>query len=372
MGYADFVNKSGGILVNSLTCSNSLIKFIQKYNGITGTSLRPLSCNYTRACEKKRAALEYIIDFTNPTEQFHISDIAARVRLTVTPGSGSVSIHITNPSGTVVRTQTIRDITFIHLEGSSLTPGRWTVSASKSFTLDVVIENAFDFSADFLNETTSEPVDSLPPPGCTRSLPILVFTRQLNKLHPSRTQYIYVLSSNGTLLQRTSLTRCDSHFNGRIRVPGVPFYLQFNGVTTSGHWFTATVFNRFNPTPSTWNVTTISAPREIPIGGTVNYVFRLTTANQWPSCPFPVKITANITLSGVTLSVIPSTVSLTATSPVTFRVRASAASGASAGRGRLQLLFTGPDGRELHKNSNTVIGVGVSELEYLHTVFGHM
>ena len=364
-GYMDFVDNTDGILVNSLTCSNALDKFIQDYNFNTSAQLRNLSCN-TRACKKKRSAPIFIGYIINPTEHFKISDIAAAVRLTVTPDSGSVSITITNPLGTVMRSQTIHDITFIHFEGSSLTPGSWTVSASKSFTLDVVIENAFDFSVDVLNETISEPVDSLPPPGCVRSLPILVFTRQLNKLHSSRTQYINVLSSNGTLLQSTSLTRCDSYFNGRILVPGVPVYFQFSGVTTSGHSFTALVFNRFNPTPSTWKVTTISAPSEIPVGKTVNYVFRLTTTNQWPSCSVPVKITANTTVSSVTLSVIPSTVSSTATSPVTFHVRASAASGASAGRGKLQLLFTGSDGRELHKNSDTVIGVGVSELDYLH------
>ena len=366
-GYADFVLTTGGILINSLTCSNALDQFIQEYNFNTGASLRSLSCN-TRVCKKKRSVpIAPIVNSTKPTDSFDVPDIAARVRLTVSPGTGvgSTFITITNPSGTVVKTQVIVDITFIPFEGSSVTPGRWTVSASKNFTLDVVIENAFDFSVDLLNETTSEPVDSLPPPGCVRSLPILVFTRQLNKLHSSRTQYINVLSSNGTLLQSTSLTRCDSHFNGRILVPGVPFYLQFSGVTTSGHSFTATVFNRFNPTPSTWKVVSsgISGSSKLSAGGTVNFVFSLKITNQWPSCSVPVKITANTTLSGVTLSVIPSSVSLTATSPATFRVRASAASGASAGRGRLQLLFTGPDGRELHKNSDTVIGVEVSELE---------
>ena len=372
-GYIDFVDNTGGILVNSLTCSNALDQFIQDYNLNTGASLRPLSCN-TRVCKKKRSVpIAPTINSTKPTDSFDVPDIAARVRLTVSPGYGvgSLPITITNPSGTVVKTQVIVDITLIPFEGSSVTPGRWTVSASKNFTLDVVIENAFDFSVDLLNETTSEPVDSLPPPGCVRSLPIHVFTRQLNKLHSSRTQYINVLSSNGTLLQSASLTRCDSHFNGRILVPGVPFYLQFSGVTTSGHSFTATVFNRFNPTSSTWKVVSsgISGSSKLSAGGSVNYVFSLKITNQWPSCSVPVKITANTTLSGVTLSVIPSTVSLTATSPVTFRVRASAARGASAGRGRLQLLFTGPDGRELHKNSDTVIGVEVSELE---TFFAHI
>ena len=365
-GYADFVLTTGGILVNSLTCSNALDQFIQEYNFNTGASLRSLSCN-TRVCKKKRSVPIAPINSTKPTDSFDVPDIAARVRLTVSPGSGvgSTFITITNPSGTVVKTQVIVDITFIPFEGSSVTPGRWTVSASKNFTLDVVIENAFDFSVDLLNKTTSEPVDSLPPPGCVRSLPILVFTRQLSKLHSSRTQYINVISSNGTLLQSTSLTRCASHFNGRILVPGVPFYLQFSGVTTSGHSFTATVFNRFNPTPSTWNVVSsgISGSSKLSAGGTVNFVFSLKITNQWPSCSVPVKITANTTLSGVALSVIPSSVSLTATSPATFRVRASAARGAPAGRGRLQLLFTGSDGRELHKNSDTVIGVEVSELE---------
>ena len=368
-GYADLAGNTGGIVVDSLTCSTALDYFIQEYNFLTGSALRPLSCN-VETCKKRRAIISGPpSNSTDPAQHFYISDIAARVRLLISPGArfSSISITVTNPLGTVVRTQTISDIAFISFEGSSLIPGVWTVSGSANFSLDVSVENGFDFSVDFLNETTSEPIDSLPPPGCALYLPILVFTRQLDRLHSTYTQYIHVVTSNGTVLQRSPLTRCDSYFRGRILVPGVSFYLQFSGITKSGHSFSSTVYNKVVPTPVSCDVDTISAPSTIFAGETAEYVFRLTTDSPWPSCPvtIPINVAANTTADNVTLSVIPSEVNLTSSSPATIRVRARAA-GTSDSRGELQLLFTGDDGEVLCSTSAT-IEVEVSDLEQLHT-----
>ena len=250
--YADFAEWTDGILINDVTCTTSLDRFIREYNMILGGGgLRPVTCN-TRTCSKKRAAPTVSVVAPRSTkEYFTVSEIATSVALIITPGTrrGSTTVTIANSVGLVVRTQFIRDITVIRLEGSSLTPGVWTVSGSASFILDVLIENDIDFSADFLDETTSEPLCSLPPAGCVHSLPILIFTRQIDRLHPSRTQYINVVTSNGTLLQKVPLSRCDTYFRGHVLVPQVPFYLEFRGITKLGHQFNTIFFNReFTPT----------------------------------------------------------------------------------------------------------------------------
>ena len=372
--YADLAEWTNGILVNDVTSNTALDRFIREYNTIgVNTPLRPVTCN-TRTTSKKRAAPTVSVVAPGYTrEYFTVSEIATRVVLIITPGLRDRSryvpttVTITNSVGLVVRTQVIRDITVISFEGSSLTLGVWTVSGSTSFILDALIENDIRFSADVLNETTSEPLCSLPPTGCVRSLPILIFTPEMDKLHTSRAQYINVVTSNGALLQKVPLSRCGSYFRGHVLVPLVPFYLEFRGITKLGHQFIATVFNRLTPTPLSCKVTAISAPRKLSAGGTVDYNLRLTTSSLWPSCSVKINVKATTTLCGVTSSPITSRITLTATSPPTFRVRVSAASGASAGRGRLQLQFTDDDGRIYCENSDAIIELEVSDYEHVFT-----
>jgi hypothetical protein len=359
-GYADFVKETDGVLVDSLTRVTNLDEFITQYNFLTGAALRPVSCQATGR-KRRSPALPIYSTSVLPVELFSVSELASNIRVVISPGTrvSSLEFTITNPLGVVVKTATIRNIVVHHFEGADAIPGLWNVSANANFTLDVVIENNFAFSTEFLNETTNDPLESLPPSSCAHHLRLAVFTPQLDKLQVTPSQYINVLTSDG-VHQRVSLTRCRSYLHGTILVPEKPFYLQFNGVTTAGYSFTATAVRRFVPPPPSLDISLTSNPGQVSPGKSADFIYQLTATNKWPSCTFNIGIEANISLSGVSVTPIPSLVSVGSTSPTTFRVRVSAASGASAGRGRLVLVLKDASGKELLKNSDTIIGVGTS------------
>ena len=336
--YKEVVDSVGGTLVNSIS-NAGFDAFVNDYIG--GSYLSATSCT----ARKRSAPLG--------CRNFVVSEFAYQLSVVIHP-HGSTSISIQDSSATVVKNiPTLSSLSIYNFDNP--VSGSWSVCSNGSLDIDINIKNSFRFSVDFIG-SDSKPVDAVPSPGC--SISILILSAQLGSLSSSAPQRVDLISSNGRTLQQVGLTRCDGSLRGLITVPKETFYFRFQGVSTRGYTFESIKPTKNVPTPWSLVLSTVTAPKQISKGSSKDYVFTLNTAKQWPSCSLSVKIAATTAISGVGLSVNPSTVVLSG-SPVYFRVTVAPSGTSPTGRGKLNLRFADTTGRNL-KNETVALGIGVS------------
>ena len=338
--YMEVVNSVGGILVNSIS-NAGFDTFVNAYTGGFGSYLPATSCT-----SKKRSA-------PLGCRNFVVSEFAYHLSVVIHP-HGTTSITIQDSSAAVVKNIPTLNSLSIYSFNNPVS-GSWSVCSNGSLDIDINIKNSFRFSVDFI-EGDSKPVDAIPSPGCPIS--ILILSAQLGSLSSSASQRVDLISSNGKILQQVKLTSCGGYLRGLITVPKEAFYFQFQGISTRGYAFESTQLTKNVPTPWSLVLSTVTAPKQISKGSSKDYVFTLSTAKLWPSCSLSVKITATTAISGVGLSVNPSTVVLSGT-PVSFRVTVAPSGTSPTGRGTMNLSFADTTGRNL-KNETVAIGIGVS------------
>ena len=334
--YMEVVNSVGGILVNSISNAG-----FDTFVDSLGTYLPATSCT-----AKKRSA-------PLGCRNLVISEFAYHLSVVIHP-HGTTSISIRDSSATVVKNIPTLSSLSIYSFNNPVS-GIWSVCSNGSLDIDINIKNRFRFSVDFI-KGDSKPVDTIPSPGCPIS--ILILSAQLGSLSSSASQRVDLIGSNGKTLQQVKLTSCSGYLRGLITVPKETFYFRFQGVSTRGYAFESTQPTKNVPTPWSLVLSTVTAPKQISKGSSKDYVFTLSTAKLWPSCSLTVKITATTAISGVGLSVNPSTVVLSG-SPVSFRVTVAPSGTSPTGRGKMNLSFADTTGRNL-KNETVVIGIGVS------------
>jgi len=79
---------------------------------------------------------------------------------------------------------------------------------------------------------------------------VIVSSTQINKINTTTPVILQLISTNGTLLNETTLTICTGVFAGYITVPEVPYQYQIKGYDNKGYPFSSRKSLLNNPVPT--------------------------------------------------------------------------------------------------------------------------